>query len=143
MCGVIRINKVYYKPGSILNIQTKSGNQQLRWGLQRGSLFHTNTRVESMSNDTYWDNILKNRCLINCDGFEEQSGLFIPHGPNFLLGGLYEPENGFSIITIPSGSVVSKSWHRQPIILYPDEENQFFNGKFSNIIQNKNKLIAA
>jgi putative SOS response-associated peptidase YedK len=123
-----------------------------------------NAKIETVSQLPSFKNSIQNRCLVLADGFFEWKHLDekgknkqcyligIPEEAPFAFAGIYSkwknPSSGqeqitYSILTTEANSFMSEihnSGLRMPVILKPQEESDYLNGKEFSIFENRNEL---
>jgi putative SOS response-associated peptidase YedK len=156
MCGVVRINQINYKPGSMLKVLTSSGKKEMKWGISKTQIVTKigrteeinkilyNARIETVLEGNFWNSMIKNNCVLKVDGFYEKNQYFIPHFHlhDLWLPGLYNNENSFVLLTQNAGPLVRNFHHRQPILLFKDNIDEYIQeGKLLKALShNKNHL---
>ena len=135
------------------------------WAKDTSIQKHTlNARIETLIEKPSFRNVVNNHCLILANGFFEWQWLdtkgkqkqkyfiTLPNNEPFAFGGLYstwvdkstgEMKNTYTIITQPANELMSKIHNtkkRMPLILNPEDENNWLQGK--KLVKEEIELIA-
>lgn len=141
MLSEIQLNLNKYKPGSCLSILTQEGNQELTWGIQKDNYpLMYEVRIEHLSLP-YWNHLSDNRCLLEVSSFFIKNKEFKPFKvEKFALLGIFEKNNGFVLLTIPSrlGIRIQTGDIRHPIIIYSEFYLEFL--KQNNVLNFLQKM---
>lgn len=130
----------------ILVLKSTSGKisaETMSWGIKfaKQSPLIFNSRIETIKEKPYWKMMFdKNRCIVPMSGFYEWQTIgkkktpyriYLPGKEIFFVPGIFHYDKTanksfVSLITTTPNQFISKIHHRMPVILFPDEINDYF-----------------
>lgn len=126
-------------PQKLVSVIKKEDNKKIEnlvWGLNFTSNVLINTRIETIKEKQYFQNLLTtNRCIIPASGYYEWQEISGKKNPYYfkkeknLLGiaGIINDKNHFSILTKSAEKEYEKIHKRMPIIIKKENYENFFN----------------
>jgi putative SOS response-associated peptidase YedK len=151
-------------------VENQEGEREaklMQWGLiprwakpgEKKGLAPFNARAETLSEKPMFRGLIKrNRCLVPANGFYEWKNLgdhkqpyyiTVPDDPLFAFAGLYEQatgENGepiesYTIITTEPNELMSSLHNRMPVILHPQDEEEWLDPEVTDPAQVERLLV--
>ena len=132
-----------------------------RWAKPGGKkpMAPINARAETLSEKPMFRNLVKrNRCLVPANGFYEWKNLgdhkqpyyiTVPDDPLFAFAGLYdtytndegEEASTYTIITTEPNELMSSLHNRMPVILHPQDEEEWLDPEVTDPMQVERLLV--
>jgi putative SOS response-associated peptidase YedK len=154
-------------PVIVENQEGEREAQLMQWGLiprwakpgDKKALAPINARAETITEKPMFRNLVKrNRCLVPANGFYEWKNLgdhkqpyyiTVPDDPLFAFAGLYESftndegeeTSTYTIITTEPNELMSTLHNRMPVILHPQDEEEWLDPEVTDPLQVERLLV--